>query len=184
MLRGAHLLLILADYNLARFHLGAATTSATSSRIGWALMAIAIPAVLWIGAMALLVGDYDLSTVTFLNWAFWSETWDDRWRFWFLECLVWILAGIAVLFTFPRVRRCESRHPFGFALAVFAAAMALRFALTGWTADDIDHYTAPVVLWCVALGWLATRALFAAAADAGQHARCRGRGPLLRRTLT
>ncbi|WP_067433889.1 AMP-binding protein [Nocardioides jensenii] len=155
---GAHLLLILAGYNLARFHLGAGTTRATPARMGWALVAILLPSVLWIGAVTVLFGDYDLSTVAFLNWAFGSETWDDRWRFWFLECLVWILAGVAVLFTSPRVRRLEARHPFGFALAFFAAAMALRCTLTGWTADDLDHYLAPVVVWCVALGWLAARA--------------------------
>lgn len=155
---GAHLLLVLAGYNLARFHLSTATTSAAPARMAWAMVAILLPSVVWIGAMSLIFGDYDLSTVTFLNWAFGSDIWDDRWRFWFLECLVWILAGVAVLFSSPGVRRLEARHPFAFALALFAAAMVLRLAVTGWTADEIDHYLAPVVLWCVALGWLAARA--------------------------
>ncbi|QIX25435.1 AMP-binding protein [Nocardioides sp. JQ2195] len=153
---GAHLLLILAGYNLARFHLGSGP--GTSARIGWAVTAILVPSVLWIGATALVFGDYDLSTVTFLNWALGSDTWDDRWRFWFLECLVWIIAGVAVLLASARVRRLEAGHPFGFALAFFSGAMALRLGLTGWTADGIDHYTAPIVLWCVALGWLGARA--------------------------
>ncbi|WP_082620966.1 AMP-binding protein [Nocardioides sp. Soil796] len=155
---GAHLLLILAGYNLARFHLGAGASATTSARMWWAMVAVLVPSVLWIGAVTLLFGDYDLSTVTFLNWAFGSDTWDDRWRFWFLECLVWILAGVAVLFASPRVRRLEARSPFGFALGVFAAAMALRLMLTGWTADDIDHYLTPYLLWLFALGWLAARA--------------------------
>ncbi|NYG59688.1 acyl-CoA synthetase (AMP-forming)/AMP-acid ligase II [Nocardioides daedukensis] len=159
---GAHLLLILAGYNLARFHLagggGPSVGAPTSSRIGWALAAIALPSILWIGAMAALTGDYDLGTTAFLNWAFGSETWDERWRFWFLEALVWILLGTAVLFRFSWVRRAEAARPFAFALGVFAAAMAVRWVATGWTADDIDRYTPPVVIWCVALGWLAARA--------------------------
>src|SRR3546814_3247744 len=67
---------------------------------------ISLPGILWIGAMAALTGDYDLGTTAFLNWAFGSETWDERWRFWFLEALVWILLGTAVLF---KIGRSEER---------------------------------------------------------------------------
>lgn len=164
LMGGAHLLLMLAGYNLARFHLAGrvedspSAAAGASSRIMWGVAAIALPSVVWIGAVTVLHGGYDLSTVAFLNWAFGSETWDDRWRFWFLESLVWIPAAIAVLFASERVRRLESRHPFAFALGVFIVAMAIRFALVGVTADGIARYTAPVVAWCVALGWLAARA--------------------------
>src|SRR3546814_9602221 len=75
---------------------------------------ISLPGILWIGAMAALTGDYDLGTTAFLNWAFGSETWDERWRFWFLEALVWILLGTAVLFKIGWVRRAEAARPFAF----------------------------------------------------------------------
>src|SRR3546814_18643984 len=58
---GAHLLLLLAGYNLARFHLagggGPSVGGLTSSRTGWALAAIALPTSLWIGAMAAPTGE-------------------------------------------------------------------------------------------------------------------------------
>src|SRR3546814_9810352 len=87
-----------------------------------------------------------------------SSDLDERWRFWFLEALVWILLGTAVLFKIGWVRRAEAARPFAFALGVFVAAMVVRLAATGWTADGVDRYTPPVVIWCVALGWLAARA--------------------------
>src|SRR3546814_17702924 len=87
-----------------------------------------------------------------------SSDLDERWRFWFLEALVWILLGTAVLFKIGWVRRAEAARPFAFALGVFVAAMVVRLAATGWTADGVDRYTPTVVIWCVALGWLAARA--------------------------
>ncbi|MDN5896318.1 MAG: AMP-binding protein, partial [Nocardioides sp.] len=154
---GAHLLLALAGFNLARFHLGHGPGDQTWRRIGWAVAAIAIPSALWIGAVAVLTGDYDLSTVTFLNWQLGSEHWDDRWRFWFLEALVWSLAAVAVLFAARPVRALEKRHPFAVAAGVLTLGLVLRLAEVGITADGISRYTPTAVFWCFALGWLMAR---------------------------
>lgn len=155
---GAHLLLMLAGYNFARFHLGHGGADPTHRRIAWAVTAIALPSVLWIAAVLVVTGDYDVGTALFLNWQLGAEHWDDRWRFWFLEALVWTLVGLALLFSFRRVRALERRYPLRFALGALAVALGVRYVEVGQTAEDISRYTILVVLWCFALGWVAARA--------------------------
>src|SRR3546814_20048230 len=78
-----------------------------------------------------------------------SSDLDERWRFWFLEALVWILLGTAVLFKIGWVRRAEAARPFAFALGVFVAAMVVRLAATGWTADGVRSEERRVGKECV-----------------------------------
>lgn len=156
LLGGAHLLLGLAGYNFVRFHL--ATGGAEPwRRIGWAVTAVVVPAGLWMGGVAVVTGEYTWRTVVFLNWTRQATSWDDQWRFWFLEALIWVLLGLAVLLSVRRVRDVEARHPFAAACAVLAGTLALRWTLSGVTAEDEQKYALVNVLWVFALGWLLAR---------------------------
>lgn len=156
---GAHLLLAVTGYNLARFQLAPVVGSSRLRRLGRSAVQLAVPAVLWIGAVALVTGQYAPSTVALVNNLVPGDgRWNEQWQFWFLEAMLWSFAGAAALFAVRRVDRLERRAPFGFALVALAVALAARFAIAGVTAEHVERYAAPVVLWLVALGWLVARA--------------------------
>lgn len=165
---GAHLLLAVAGFNLARFRLtGRAAPSADPSvarsrRVRGLLrsaLALAVPAVLWIGGVALVLGAYDPATVLLSNWLVpGSEAWSEQWQFWFLEALVWSILGLAALFAVPRIDALERRHPYAFAAVVLGAALAVRYVVAGGIAVSSPlRYSLPAIAWLVALGWLVAR---------------------------
>ncbi|HEX5861917.1 MAG TPA: AMP-binding protein [Nocardioides sp.] len=154
---GAHLLLAVAGYNFARFQL-ADVPRATRIRNGLVGVAqVVVPSSLFIGAVAVLTGQYGAPTAFFLNGLLGSDGWTLDWQFWFLEALVWTSLGAVALVALPALDRMERRRPFAFAGALLLATVALRFALTGVEAGATGRYTTGVVLWCFALGWVAAR---------------------------
>ncbi|MGN6251947.1 MAG: AMP-binding protein [Marmoricola sp.] len=156
---GAHVLLAVAGFNFARFQL-AATGRADRWRHGiGGLLQLALPSMLWIGAVGLLLGGYRPATALFLNGLLGSDRWDDQWQFWFLEALTWTIAATVALLAVPVVHRLERWAPFGFALAALAVTATLRFVLVGGVeAGPTERYSAPVVACFFVLGWAAARA--------------------------
>lgn len=156
---GAHLLLALAGFNFARFQLSAAGDARTRLRHGLSGLAqLLVPSVIWVGAVAVLVGSYGLPTVLFVRGFLNSSVWDDQWQLWFLESLVWITAAALALTCLPALHRLERRTPFRFALVVLAVAAAVRFADVGLRAGPTQRYTTLVVAFFFVLGWLGARA--------------------------
>ncbi len=156
---GAHLLLALAGFNFARFQLSAPGDARTRLRHGLAGLAQLIaPSVLWVGATAVLLGSYGLTTALFVRELVDNTEWDDQWQLWFLEALVWITAGALALTCVPALHRLERRDPFRFALAVLAVAAVARFAQVGLQAGSTQRYTTLVVAFFFALGWAGARA--------------------------
>jgi hypothetical protein len=158
---GAHLLLAVAGFNLARFRL-TGEASASDRRVRGLLRSarsLAAPAVLWIGGVALIAGTYDPATVALSNWLVpGADGWSEQWHFWFLEALVWAVLGLAVLFAVPRVHALERRHPYAFAAVVLVVALVVRYAAAGGaTAASPLYYSLPGVAWLIALGWLVAR---------------------------
>ena len=153
---GAHLLLALVGYNLARFVLP--QPHRRVRRLLGALAAVAVPSALWIGGAALVTGDYRPTTALLLNGVVGTDRWSPDWQFWFLEAVVWGCAGLAALLAVPRLGRAQRAHPFGFALAVTVAALTARYAWVGVEAGPVERYSVGPVLWCVALGWVAYEA--------------------------
>ena len=155
---GAHVLLAVVGFNLARFQLSAVAREDRRRSLLTAARNVALPAALWIGGVTLLTGMYDAPTALMLNNVLGSPTWDVRWQFWFLEVVVWALAGAALLLPLAAVDRLERARPFGFAAGVLVVTLAARYALVGLEAGPTERYAVPVVLWCVGLGWMAARA--------------------------
>ena len=155
---GAHVLLAIAGFNLARFQLSAVPRGERRHSLLRAARNVAVPAALWIGGAALVTGMYDASTALMLNGLLGSDEWDVQWQFWFLEVVVWVLVTAAAVLPLAGVDRLERARPFTFATGVFVAALALRYGLVGLEAGPAERYTFPVVLWCVGLGWMAARA--------------------------
>ncbi|MEV7631059.1 AMP-binding protein [Microbacterium sp. NPDC089318] len=156
---GAHLLLVVAGYNLARFALSPSARD-RPRRLLTALGQVAVPAVLWIGVVGLLSGKYDPTTALLINNAVPTNgLWSEQWQFWFLEAMVWTMLPLAAVFALPAVDRLERRAPWGFAMAALGLAVAVRFAVLGaQPAEHLERYAVATVLWCIALGAVVARA--------------------------
>ena len=155
LLGGAHVLLAVAGYNFARFHV---TASATSRRALRSVGRVVVPSVAFLAVAAAATERYALTNVLLLNGALGPDRWGPTWHYWFLEVLVWTLLGCIALLAVPAVRAVEQHRPWGFALALLAAGIASRYA-PQWLPTGPDRiHTAHVVFWLFALGWAATRA--------------------------
>ncbi|WP_194408759.1 non-ribosomal peptide synthetase [Microbacterium cremeum] len=156
---GAHLLLVVAGYNLARFQLAGGGGAARSGRLLRSAAHLAVPAVVWIGAVAAVTAMYDPTTILLINnFTPGDGTFTPQWQFWFLEAALYALLLLAGLFALPALDRVERRAPFAFALALLAVALGARLLVAGVTADGLEKYSAVVVVWLVALGWAIARA--------------------------
>ena len=123
---GAHLLLAVCGYNFVRFQLAAESPRARARSGLRSLAHLVVPSVIWIGAVAVVLRTYDLSTVLMLNGALGSDSWTVQWQFWFLEAIVWTQVGALALLSVPIVHRAWRRSPYVFALAFTLAALATR----------------------------------------------------------
>lgn len=157
LMGGAHVMLGVVGFNLARFQLAAVPRRERLALMGASLRELVVPAVLWIGGVALVSGKYDLSTVLLANTWLGPDHFTDQWQFWFLEAVLWTVLGVGALVAVPVVDRWERARPFTVALVVLAAMLALRLLLAGVEAGPIERYAVPTIAWSVALGWLIAR---------------------------
>lgn len=149
---GAHTLLALTGYGLARFALSAPTRRQRVLGLLRSARELAVPAALWIGGVTLLTGAYLWTTPVLLNFAVRSERWTDDWQFWFLETAVWTAVGLAALTLVPAFDRTVQRHRMAAPMVVLALCLIPRAVLS--EGDHFDPYRLGANLWCVALGWL------------------------------
>ncbi|WP_207619689.1 AMP-binding protein [Nocardioides sp. IC4_145] len=155
---GAHLLLGLVGFNLARFHLTGTSASERARRLLRSAARIAVPTVVWVGTMTIVAGAYPWRTALLLNGVAGPRSWSEpAWHLWFVEAVVAVLLATAVLVALPGVHRLERRWPFWFPVAVAVGALTTRYDLVSLRGGDEIH-RAHVVVWLVALGWAAARA--------------------------
>lgn len=154
---GAHLLLLLVGYNIARFQMALPTARQRATALVRGLAATLTVVVPWMVGVAAATGTLAWSTLFFVH-QFGSSTWSDDWRYWFLESLVWLTLGLAALMAVPALTRAERRHPWRFALTLLGVATLVRLVAVGWHAGPVERYSLAGVSFFVALGWLAARA--------------------------
>ncbi|MEU0510944.1 MULTISPECIES: AMP-binding protein [Amycolatopsis] len=155
LLGGAHLLLVIAGWNFARFALAGRCRDRTSGNLLRSAARIAVPAVAWIGWRAASQPDVVLSNVLLIN----NYLRQGATGYWYVEVLVQTLVVLAIVFAVPAVRRLEQRHPFGLAAAALAVATSARLLV-----DDTSGFPERVMsiqgtVWFFALGWAAQRAV-------------------------
>ncbi|MGA8846304.1 MAG: AMP-binding protein [Nocardioides sp.] len=157
---GAHVLLAVAGYHLARFTLPTSGRRARTRRILLGVAAVAVPSSLWIAGCAVVTGDYRLSTAAYLNGvrSAGDPRWTLDWQFWFLEELVWGFLAVALLLAVPAVDRWQRRAPFAAAAVAVTVTAALRYASIGRYGEGVERYAVPSVLFVLALGWAAAEA--------------------------
>jgi peptidoglycan/LPS O-acetylase OafA/YrhL len=88
-----------------------------------------------------------------LNHVFGPPHWTESWTFWFVEVLVTILVGLALLLAVPAVRRLERRHRTLLPALAFVVGWLLRPDVLGPT-EATMRYGPLLVFWLFALGWL------------------------------
>lgn len=157
---GAHLLLALAGFNVARFHLTDATRRRRLRHLAASIGRIAVPATLYLALVVPFHGRYTWQNVLLLNEVLGPRTGPER-DFWFIETLVYLLLALVTVLAVPAVDRWERRAPFAVPAALLAAGLAVRYhaiPLSPW-----DNLSTPVLLfWFFALGWAAAKATRAA----------------------
>jgi hypothetical protein len=154
---GAHALLALFGYNLARFALEMPSARQRVVALGRTLRELALPATLWIGGVALTTDLYRWPTALFLNGFLGGGSWSAQWQFWFLETAVWTTAVLGLLLLAPPMRGALRRWPLGVPLVLLVATLALR-ASTGDDGRVVATYSIAATAWCVVLGWAAASA--------------------------
>jgi acyl-CoA synthetase (AMP-forming)/AMP-acid ligase II len=156
---GAHTLLALAGFNLARFQLTSRPRAERAKGIARSVARIWAPSALWIAVVAVVAGTYDWRNVLLLNqvlgdWARWSP----HWHYWFIEALVALLLGAALLLSLPVVDRWERRFPFAFPMALVGVGLLTRYDVVVPDAGPYRGANAYVLIWLFATGWAAARA--------------------------
>jgi hypothetical protein len=156
---GAHTLLVIAGFNLARFQLTHRTRRQRAAGILQGAARIWAPSALWIGVVALVAGTYDWRNVLLLNQVLgdWSQ-WSPHWHFWFIEALVSLLAGTALLCLVPGFDRLERSHPFTVPMVLVGLGLLTRYAVVIPDAGPYRGANALVLSWLFATGWAASRA--------------------------
>ncbi len=155
---GAHVLLAIAGFNLARFVLPVTGRGRRARRLVAVTAAFAVPATLWIALAGQISGDYRPTTALYVNQWLGGDGWTLDRQFWFLENLVWGYLGLAVLLLMPIWNRWQRGRPFEFAVGVVLLTLALRYVAVGVHAEGVGEYTLAATLWCVGLGWAAAEA--------------------------
>ncbi|WP_326587512.1 AMP-binding protein [Streptomyces sp. NBC_01294] len=154
---GAHILLAVAGYNFARFHL---TTAERRVRVrrGWTSIArVALPSMAWIGLILFLNDDYTLANLFLLDSVIGPDDLKTGMHFWFIEALLYILIAAVSLLGLPAVDRWERRFPYGLPLTLVSLGLLTRYDLVGLPARE--HIPdAITVFWLFALGWAAAKA--------------------------
>ena len=145
----AHVLMALAGYNFARFQLAGSWRERLRRQLR-AVGRIVVPSVAVIGVAFAVTDDYGWHNVFLLNSLVGPQGWTDMSRFWFIEVLVHILLGLAVLLAIPALDRAQRRWPWAFPLALAGIDLLQRFDVL-----ELPYPGQGPVLWLFAFGWAA-----------------------------
>ncbi|MEW2034743.1 AMP-binding protein [Streptomyces roseifaciens] len=154
---GAHVLLGIAGFNFARFHLTSAPRRERARHAWHSIARIALPSVAWISLVVFLGRGYDPENAVLLNSVIGSHEGRQEWHYWFVEALVYFLVALAVCLAVPALDRTERRFPFAFPAALIGVGLVTRYNLPGFDLR-VPHLTPVVVFWLFALGWAAAKA--------------------------
>lgn len=154
---GAHLLLGIAGYNFGRFCLTPVPRSQRLRHLRNTIAWVAIPSIAWVAIALVLTDDYHASNLLLANKFLGPHDSMTAGRLWFVEVLVWILLGLAVVCWLPGVDRWERLRPFGFAAAFLTFGLILRYDLAGFGLGREAWFTV-LAFWFFAAGWAAAKA--------------------------
>lgn len=154
LLGGAHTLLAVLGFNIARFGLSAPDDRERTGRLVRTAAGIAVPTVIWVIFAHLTMGAYAWPNMMLSNWLAGSDGWGPHDQLWFIESAVWSVALIAALFAVPAVRRRYASSPSTVVWALLAGALVPRFVVLPFV-DGPVRGLVPFAFWLIALGMAA-----------------------------
>jgi acyl-CoA synthetase (AMP-forming)/AMP-acid ligase II len=157
LLGGAHVLLGVVGYNFARFFLTDSPRLDRVRHLTGSIARIAVPAMVWCALAMSWDPEVTWRNVMLVNGIIGPRGWDDSWHYWFIEAVVYTLAGLAVLLAVPGFDRLERRWPFWLPMGLAVVALLTRYDVVELRGGDHIH-RATVVFWLFALGWATAKA--------------------------
>ncbi|MBY0285998.1 MAG: AMP-binding protein [Mycobacteriaceae bacterium] len=154
---GAHILLGVAGYNFGRFCLTPVPRNDRVRHLGNTIAWIAVPSMLWVVIALLLTDHYTWTNLLLANKFLGPHDSMTAGRLWFVEVLVWILVGLALLLWLPLMDRLERRRPFTIAVVFLVIGLALRYDVLGMNLGR-DAWFTMLAFWFFAIGWAAAKA--------------------------
>lgn len=144
---GAHALVAVAGFNIARFQLNSRSILRSAARV-------AIPSAVLIGAMSVFSSRYGWTHALLVNDLIGPK--GSLWSFWFVEGFVQISLVLAALFAVPAVARLERERPLAVAYGAVGIGLLFRYEVLFRTPGH--RITWPyAVFFLFALGWVAAR---------------------------
>ena len=107
------MLLGIAGYNFGRFCLTPLPRRDRIRHLRNTIAWIAVPSVLWVAFALMVTDDYTPTNLLLANKFLGPNDSMTAGRLWFVEVLVWILVGLALLCWLPIGDRLERQWPFG-----------------------------------------------------------------------
>ncbi len=159
---GAHLLIGVAGYNLARFHLTEAPRRARVAHLAASLRRILVPTVFWLGLVYLVSDEYG-AHVFFANSLIGANALTPELRYWFVESLAYLLLGLLALLSVPAADRLQRRYPVGTPAALLAVSLLVWLAVETQLEFPRSLLSPGAVLWLFVLGWAVAAAVEAGA---------------------
>ncbi|MFG1929577.1 AMP-binding protein [Mycobacterium sp. NPDC048908] len=154
---GAHLLLGVAGYNFGRFCLTPVPRTDRVRHLRNTVAWIAGPAIAWVMVALVVTDDYTPTNLLLANKLLGPHDSMTAGRLWFVEVLVWILVGLAVLCWLPAFDRWERQWPFAVAVTFLAVGLALRYDVIGLNLGH-DAWFTMLTFWFFAVGWVTAKA--------------------------
>ncbi len=150
---GAHVLLAVAGFNFARFHMTSAARRARIRGVGRSVRRIALASMCWIALASLFLTDgYGLVRIFLVHNILGPPgRFND---FWFIEALIYIMLAMLALLAIPWVDRAERRYPFALPIVLMTLSLATRYQLF----PGVKLGTPLAAFWLFALGWSAAKA--------------------------
>jgi acyl carrier protein len=155
---GAHMLLAVSGFNFSRFGLDAVLRRDRISPLLTGIARLALPGALWVGFVILVSGEAVWANAAFVQVFDAPEHWAPRWRYWYLEAIVQIMAVLALALWVPAVRRAVRLHPFALPMGLAIGALATRYQLIAIGPELRQFHMAPSIVWLFLAGWAAQRA--------------------------
>ncbi|WP_051366048.1 AMP-binding protein [Hamadaea tsunoensis] len=158
---GAHLMLGIAGFNLARFQLDDAPALQRVRRVLSSLTRIVLPMIVWVALIIVTVGDYSPINLYLGYYLTGAVNAHHEAQLWFIEVIVFYTLGALLLVTNPWGYRLERRFRFALPMVLVGLGLLTRYDLVpGMTASPwvSSQVTPLMVIWIFALGWATARA--------------------------
>lgn len=150
---GMTFLMMLSGYNFAKYGMEGATALEGRMALLRLGLRILVPSLIAVIGFFVLLQKFNLAELLFYrNWLTPERV--SKFPTWYPQVMTQMFAGLAVLFSIPRIGRAIFRHPLSAALIVFGLSAGVRVMFPRvWDTAPLLHHLPQLLLWNFSLGW-------------------------------